>query len=277
MLTPGVVHTLSDRVRRLVAPNPGPMTGPGTNTYLVGGGSHVAILDPGPAIDSHIETIVEACDGKASQVVCTHTHPDHSPAAAILAQRLNIPMIGAVTADDRHQDLTFKPDEVLNDADLIHGDDWTLRAIATPGHVDNHFCYLLQEEGLVFAGDHIMNGSTVVIVPPGGSMQAYIASLRKLLDYDVTAVAPGHGEVIPDCRGEVEKLVRHRLMREHKVMSGLRKTGPATLDALVIVVYDDVDPALHEWAKMSMLAHLIKLQSEGSASVQHDVWTALDS
>ena len=253
------------------------MTGPGTNTYLVGGGSHVAILDPGPAIDSHIETIVEACDGKASQVVCTHTHPDHSPAAAILAQRLNIPMIGAVTADDRHQDLTFKPDEVLNDADLIHGDDWTLRAIATPGHVDNHFCYLLQEEGLVFAGDHIMNGSTVVIVPPGGSMQAYIASLRKLLDYDVTAVAPGHGEVIPDCRGEVEKLVRHRLMREHKVMSGLRKTGPATLDALVIVVYDDVDPALHEWAKMSMLAHLIKLQSEGSASVQHDVWAALDS
>lgn len=277
MLTPGVVHTLSDRVRRLVAPNPGPMTGPGTNTYLVGGGSHVAILDPGPAIDSHIDTIIEACDGKASQVVCTHTHPDHSPAAAILAQRLKVPMIGAVTADDRHQDLTFKPEELLHDADLIHGDDWTLRAIATPGHVDNHFCYLLQEEGLVFAGDHIMNGSTVVIVPPGGSMQAYIASLRKLLDYDVSAVAPGHGEVIPDCRGEVEKLVRHRLMREHKVMSGLRKTGPATLDALVVVVYDDVDPALHEWAKMSMLAHLIKLQSEGSASVQHDVWAALDS
>ena len=277
MLTPGVVHTLSDRVRRLVAPNPGPMTGPGTNTYLIGGGSHVAILDPGPAIDSHIDTIIEACDGKASQVVCTHTHPDHSPAAAILAQRLKVPMIGAVTADDRHQDLTFKPEEVLSDADLIHGDDWTLRAIATPGHVDNHFCYLLQEEGLVFAGDHIMNGSTVVIVPPGGSMQAYIASLRKLLDYDVSAVAPGHGEVIPDCRGEVEKLVRHRLMREHKVMSGLRKTGPATLDALVVVVYDDVDPALHEWAKLSMLAHLIKLQSEGSASVQHDVWAALDS
>ena len=108
-------------------------------------------------------------------------------------------------------------------------------------------------------------------------MQAYIASLRKLLDYDVSAVAPGHGEVIPDCRGEVEKLVRHRLMREHKVMSGLRKTGPATLDALVVVVYDDVDPALHEWAKLSMLAHLIKLQSEGSVSVQHDVWAALDS
>ena len=277
MLTPGVVHTLSDRVRRLVAPNPGPMTGPGTNTYLIGGGSHVAILDPGPAIDSHIDTIIEACDGKASQVVCTHTHPDHSPAAAILAQRLKDPMIGAVTADDRHQDLTFKPEAVLSDADLIRGADCTLRAIATPGHVDNHFCYLLQEEGLVFAGDHIMNGSTVVIVPPGGSMQAYIASLRKLLDYDVSAVAPGHGEVIPDCRGEVEKLVRHRLMREHKVMSGLRKTGPATLDALVVVVYDDVDPALHEWAKLSMLAHLIKLQGEGSVSVQHDVWAALDS
>lgn len=277
MLTPGVVHTLSDRVRRLVAPNPGPMTGPGTNTYLIGSGNNVAILDPGPAIDSHIEAIVDACAGKASKVVCTHTHPDHSPAAAVLAQRLNVPMIGAVTADDRHQDLTFKPDIDLSDGDLIKGDGWTLCAIATPGHVDNHFCYLFQEEGLVFAGDHIMNGSTVVIVPPGGSMQAYIASLRKLLDYDVTAVAPGHGEVIPDCRGEVEKLVRHRLMREHKVMSGLRKVGPADLDALVLVVYDDVDPALHEWAKLSMLAHLIKLQSEGSASVQQDVWQAVGS
>ena len=117
---------------------------------------------------------------------------------------------------------------------------------------------------MVFAGDHIMNGSTVVIVPPGGNMADYIASLTRLLDYDVKVVAPGHGELIPDCRGEVEKLVRHRLMREAKVASALDSV-PRSLDGLVVTVYDDVDPVMHEWAKLSLLAHLIKLEFEGRA------------
>lgn len=275
MLTPGVAHPLSDRVRRLVAPNPGPMTGAGTNTYLVGSAADVAVIDPGPAIPAHIEAILDAAGDAISRVVCTHTHPDHSPGAALLAERLGVPMVGALTADDQHQDLTFKPDVHLADSDVISGAGWTLRAIATPGHVDNHFCFLLEEEGLVFAGDHIMNGSTVVIVPPGGDMQAYIHSLKKLLNYPVSAIAPGHGEVLPDCRSEVEKLVRHRLMREQKVRSGLQKTGPADLDALVVVVYDDVDPALHQWAKLSMLAHLIKLDREGAVAEQDGVWQLL--
>ena len=272
MLTPGVPFPLSTRVKRLVAPNPGPMTGAGTNTYIIGEGVDLAVLDPGPAIDSHIDAIVDACNGKLSKIVCTHTHPDHSPAAAVLADRLGVPMIGALSGDDRHQDQTFQPDHVLQDGDEIAGQGWTLRAIATPGHVDNHFCFLLEEEGLVFAGDHIMNGSTVVIVPPGGDMKDYIASLKKLLEFRVNAIAPGHGEVIPDCRGEVEKLVRHRLLRETKVVSGLEKTGPVTLDGLVKVVYDDVDPGLHEWAKLSMLAHLIKLEREGRAGQQAGAW-----
>ncbi len=136
-----------------------------------------------------------------------------------------------------------------------------MRAIRTPGHVDNHVCYLLDEEGVVFAGDHIMNGSTVVIVPPGGNMAHYIASLRRLLDYDVKVVAPGHGELIPDCRGEVEKLVRHRLLREAKVVGALSDQAQS-LDDLVVTVYDDVDPMMHEWAKLSLLAHLIKLGDE---------------
>jgi len=272
MLTPGLIHPLSDRVRRLVAPNPGPMTGAGTNTYLIGNAGDVAVLDPGPAIEAHVEAILAAAGDDISRVVCTHTHPDHSPAAALLADRLGVPMIGAVSSDDRHQDKTFRPDRQLADGDAMAGQGWTLRAIATPGHVDNHFCFLLEEEGLVFAGDHIMNGSTVVIVPPGGDMQAYISSLRKLLDYPVTAIAPGHGEIIPDCRAEVEKLVRHRLMRERKVLSGLQKTGPADLDTLVVTVYDDVDPALHEWAKLSMLAHLIKLDREAQAREVNGLW-----
>jgi len=117
-----------------------------------------------------------------------------------------------------------------------------------------------------------MNGSTVVIVPPGGNMKAYIASLERLLDFPVSAIAPGHGEIIPDCRGEVEKLVRHRLMREAKVVAGLRQTGPATLDELVVVVYNDVDQSLHEWAKLSMLAHLIKLDEDGQVIEQGGRW-----
>lgn len=257
----GEVRALSARVRRIVAPNPGPMTGPGTNTYIVGE-TDLVVVDPGPATPSHVAAILDCVGDRLRYIACTHTHPDHSPAAALLAEATGAPLVGRVTADDRHQDLTFQPAEQIADDDCISGESWTLRAIRTPGHVDNHVCYLLQEEGMVFAGDHIMNGSTVVIVPPGGNMAHYIASLRRLLDYDVQVVAPGHGDLIADCRGEVEKLVRHRLMREAKVASALSDT-PQSLDGLVVKVYDDVDPAMHEWAKLSLLAHLIKLEGEG--------------
>ena len=257
----GEVRTLTSRVRRVVAPNPGPMTGPGTNTYIVGD-TDLVVVDPGPAEPSHVEAILACVGDRLRFIACTHTHPDHSPAAAVLAEATGAALIGRVTADDRHQDLTFQPATQIEDDDTIAGSDWTLRAIRTPGHVDNHVCFLLEEEGMVFAGDHIMNGSTVVIVPPGGNMSDYIASLRRLLDYDVKVVAPGHGELIPDCRGEVEKLVRHRLMREAKVAAAL-DNDPQSLDGLVVSVYDDVDPMMHEWAKLSLLAHLIKLETDG--------------
>ena len=257
----GEVRTLSPRVRRIVAPNPGPMTGPGTNTYVVGE-SDLALVDPGPAVPSHIDAILTCVGDRLRYIACTHTHPDHSPAAAVVADATGAELIGRTTADDRHQDLSFQPASQIDDDECIAGQDWTLRAIRTPGHVDNHVCYLLEEEGMVFAGDHIMNGSTVVIVPPGGNMADYIASLRRLLDYQVKVVAPGHGELIQDCRGEVEKLVRHRLMREAKVSAALDQR-PQSLDELVVNVYDDVDPMMHEWAKLSLLAHLIKLEGEG--------------
>ena len=181
-------------------------------------------------------------------------------------------MIGAVTADDRHQDLTFNPDIHLTHDATFSGPDWTIRGVATPGHVDNHFCFLLEEEGIVFAGDHIMNGSTVVIVPPGGNMKAYIDSLKRLLDYDVRAIAPGHGDIIPDCRGEVEKLVRHRLMREAKVVAALQREGPIAIESLVVSVYDDVPVAMHPWAQLSLLAHLLKLEVEERAEQSDGQW-----
>ena len=257
----GEVRSLSARVRRIVAPNPGPMTGPGTNTYVVGE-TDLVVVDPGPAEPTHLEAILDCVGDQLKFIACTHTHPDHSPAAARLAEVTGATMIGRVTTDDQHQDLTFRPAAQIEDDDCISGEGWTLRAIRTPGHVDNHVCFLLEEEGMVFAGDHIMNGSTVVIVPPGGNMADYIASLRRLLDYDVKVIAPGHGELMPDCRGEVEKLVRHRLMREAKVASALDSV-PQSLDGLVVTVYDDVDPVMYEWAKLSLLAHLIKLEGEG--------------
>ena len=256
----GEVKLLSQRVARIVAPNPGPMTGPGTNTYVIGE-TDLVVVDPGPAIPSHIDAILDCVGDRLRYVACTHTHPDHSPAASALAEATGATLVGRTTADDRHQDLSFQPASQIEDDECITGEGWTLRAIRTPGHVDNHVCYLLDEEGMVFAGDHIMNGSTVVIVPPGGNMAHYIASLRRLLDYDVKVVAPGHGELIPDCRGEVEKLVRHRLLREAKVFGALSDAAQS-LDDLVVAVYDDVDPMMHEWAKLSLLAHLIKLEDE---------------
>ena len=243
-----------------MAPNPGPMTGTGTNTYVIGE-TDLVVVDPGPAIPSHIDAILDCVGDRLRYIACTHTHPDHSPAASALAEATGAMLVGRTTADDRHQDLSFQPASQIEDDECITGEGWTLRAIRTPGHVDNHVCYLLDEEGMVFAGDHIMNGSTVVIVPPGGNMAHYIASLRRLLDYDVKVVAPGHGELIPDCRGEVEKLVRHRLLREAKVFGAL-SDAPQSLDDLVVSVYDDVDPMMHEWAKLSLLAHLIKLEDE---------------
>lgn len=269
----GEAVSLSPLVRRVVAPNPGPMTGDGTNTYVIGT-DDIAVIDPGPSRPGHVDAILAAVgDGRVTHILCTHTHTDHSPAAKELAERTGAKLVGKVTSDDQHQDRTFTPDHDLSHDDIVKGSDWSIRCIYTPGHVDNHFCFLLEEEGFVFAGDHIMNGSTVVIIPPGGDMKDYIASLERLLDYDVRAIAPGHGDVIDDCRAEVTKLVRHRLMREAKVVSGLQELGgSADLDALVKVVYNDVDSSLHPWAKLSMTAHLIKLVKDGRASQVGETW-----
>lgn len=264
MFEHGIPFALNSRVRRLVAPNPGMMTGPGTNTYLLGD-AEVAVLDPGPAIPEHIDAILAAAGDRIRWIVCTHTHPDHSPAWLAVAEATGAEVIGALAEDDRFQDKTFKPTVTLEHNWVLQTPEFTLRGLHTPGHVSNHYCFLLEEEGMLFAGDHIMNGSTVVIVPPGGDMKAYIESLELLLNYPLRTIAPGHGDVIQQPREEVAGLVAHRLARERKVASGLAGLGKSGLDALVRVVYDDVDPARHEWAKLSLAAHLIKLEQEGRA------------
>ncbi len=266
MLEHGVPYRLSPRVRRIVAPNPGVMTGAGTNTYLLGE-EQVAVIDPGPAIPSHIDAILEAAAGRLSWIICTHTHRDHSPAALPLAEATGAAVLGALPGDSISQDESFRPTRLLSDNTLIQSAEFALRAIHTPGHVSNHYCFLLEEEGMLFAGDHVMNGSTVVIIPPSGDMQAYIHSLQRLLEFPLQVIAPGHGELIHAAREEIAGLVAHRLRREAKVLAGLRSTGGCDIGNLVKVVYDDVDSALHQVARLSLTAHLIKLEREGQVTL----------
>jgi glyoxylase-like metal-dependent hydrolase (beta-lactamase superfamily II) len=267
MMHHGVPFTLTDRVRRIVAPNPGVMTGPGTNTYLLGN-EEVAVVDPGPAEPSHIKAILAAAGDRIRWIVCTHTHPDHSPAWKAIADATGAQTLGGATVDDMFQDTTFQPQRVLEHGDVLSTDEFTLQAVHTPGHVGNHFCFFVEEDGMMIAGDHIMNGSTVVIIPPSGDMKLYIESLQLLLDYPLKTIAPGHGELMQQPREVVEWLVSHRLKRESKVVDGLEQLGASTLDELVKVVYDDVDTSLHKMAKLSLSAHLIKLQHDGRVSLQ---------
>jgi len=264
MLDHGVPFRLNSRVQRLVAPNPGVMTGPGTNTYLLGD-KEVAVLDPGPAIPAHIDAILAAAGDRIRWIVCTHTHPDHSPAWQAVARATGAEVIGARPADDMFQDDTFSPDREVQHDDVLATAEFTLRAVHTPGHVSNHFCFFLEEEQMLFAGDHIMNGSTVVIIPPSGNMKAYIESLQLLLRYPLKFIAPGHGDIMEDSRAVVEWLVNHRLRREDKVVLGLQQLGRVPVDELVRLVYDDVDTSLHKMARLSLAAHLIKLQHENRA------------
>jgi glyoxylase-like metal-dependent hydrolase (beta-lactamase superfamily II) len=238
------------------------MTGAGTNTYLLGH-NEVAVLDPGPDLPEHVEAILAAAgSGTIKWIICTHTHPDHSPAWRALHEATGAQVIGALPADDMFQDDTFTPDWELVHDEVLKTEEFTLRAVHTPGHVSNHFCFFLEEEQMLFAGDHIMNGSTVVIVPPSGDMKAYIESLQLLLEYPLQFIAPGHGEVLEDSAAVVEWLVNHRLQREAKVVAGLERTGETDLACLVKVVYDDVDDSLHDMAQLSLRAHLIKLVQE---------------
>lgn len=258
----GELVQLSPLVRRLTANNPSAMTGAGTNCYLIGE-DEIAVLDPGPADPAHIEAILAAVGAaKLRWIVVTHTHPDHSPAAIHLAQRTGAELIGAVLERDSHQDASFTVKQNIRHGDVVRGAGFTLEAIATPGHVANHFCYLLREEGALFTGDHIMEGSTVVIVPPGGDMADYLQSLTRLKSYPLSSLLPGHGDVIHEPLQEIEGLIAHRLRREQKVIDVLRAECSGSIDELTPLVYSDVDASLHWLAQISLWAHLLKLEKE---------------
>ena len=270
-IVPGIAVALMPRVMRITAPNPGVMTGPGTNSYIVGE-RELAVIDPGPDIESHVTALVEAVGTRLKWILCTHTHLDHSPAARALKAATKAQIAGLACAQDGRQDAQFCPDRLLKDGDMVALDGVTLRAVHTPGHASNHLCYLFEEERLLFTGDHVMQGSTVVISPPDGNMQAYFASLDKLLRLDLAGLAPGHGRLIETPHDEVRRLVAHRLKREQKVADALARKNPGTLDELVTLAYDDVSEKLHPVAKRSLHAHLLKLAAEGRARDDNGTW-----
>ena len=266
---------LAPGVRRLVAPNPSMMTGPGTNTYLFGT-DEVAVLDPGPIIESHRAKILDIAGAPIRYVMVTHTHPDHSPAAAELARISGAKLVGAPPPNFQHQDMTFKPDIVPADGASISIDGIELDAIYTPGHASNHICYRHPGLNWIFTGDHVIDGSTVVINPPDGDMKHYLESLAKLKVLQPDALVPGHGELINDPARAIDWIVDHRLDREKKVLDGLRANPGLTSMALVPHVYKDVDEKLYGWAERSLLAHLLKLQDDQSAIQAAGLWSPLE-
>ena len=281
-LLPGRAVRLSPHTVRITAPNPGPMTGPGTNTYLVGAGKCWTAIDPGPLNEPHLQAILGALAtlsgspvGTLSQVLVTHTHNDHSPGAAALSAATGAPVYGRTAAHPQWQDTSFAPQRELQHGERLPlADGVTLRVIHTPGHASNHLCYLLEEERTLFTGDHVMQGSTVVINPPDGDMVAYLNSLTMLLDVELDWLAPGHGFLVAEPHAVLRALLAHRLKREAKVVAALQALGSAPIDALLERVYDDVPAALHPMAQRSLLAHLRKLEADGAATNEAEIWRA---
>jgi glyoxylase-like metal-dependent hydrolase (beta-lactamase superfamily II)/8-oxo-dGTP pyrophosphatase MutT (NUDIX family) len=272
-IIPGAVVQLSPKLRRITAPNPGFMTGPGTNTYLLGTGGDIAVIDPGPAIDSHVDAVLEATGARIRWILVTHTHKDHSPAAALLKARTGATLMGMPPPPFENQDQSFRPDRILGHGERLELAGCVLRVIHAPGHASNQLCFLLEEEKLLFTGDHVMQGSTVVINPPDGDMRVYLDSLRQLQGTDIAWFAPGHGFLMDKTEEVLERLLIHRLARENKVLNAVRQAGSATLDALVSRVYDDVQARLYPVASRSLLAHLIKLKAEGRLLESQGSWS----
>jgi glyoxylase-like metal-dependent hydrolase (beta-lactamase superfamily II) len=276
---PGQPVALSPRVRRVLAPNPGRMTGAGTNSYLIAtpGGGDAVIVDPGPNVPAHLAALLRAlATDRIVAIALTHSHRDHSPAAEPLAAQLGAPRVGRRARYPEFQDPSFEVDQVAEEGTRIAGSGFTLRAVLTPGHASNHVCWYLEEERLLLTGDHILGGVSPVILPPDGDMREYLDSLARLLKLDLAGLLPGHGPRIDEPQAAIRALIAHRLGREAKVEAALGRHSGRSLDALLLEVYADVDPALHSWARYSLEAHLIKLEREGRARRDGSGWYRTD-
>ena len=265
---------LLKNVTRLTAPNPGAMTGPGTNSYLVGDphSGYIAI-DPGPNEPEHIERLWRAAGGDIRMIVCTHSHPDHSPGARPLQALCagKPPVLGLPSLPTARPASEFTPDRVLQNQELLtlsgSGLEHHLMVIHSPGHAANHLCLVLLEDGLLFSGDHILNGSTTVVDPPDGDMTAYLASLDVLTaacaEHSIEFILPAHGYVLGFATQAIAHLKAHRLKREAKVIAAMRSRPGGSADDWLALVYDDVPPRMWPVAKRSLLAHVQRIEALG--------------
>ena len=279
----GIAETLENGVRRIIAPNPSPMTYRGTNTYIVGT-RDLAVIDPGPESDTHLQAILDAvgADQKITHIIVTHTHLDHSPLARYLAAATGATILafGNATAGRSNAmkalaasgmvgggegiDVDFQPDQTVEDGDLINGSDWQLEVIHTPGHIGNHIC--LSWNDLCFTADHVMGWASSLVSPPDGDVTDFMESCAKLEDYDWRVFYPGHGAAINDPSERLDWLIDHRLNREAAILH-LLEDAPATARELAKAIYTDIPPTLLGAATRNVLAHLIDLvgQTEVSA------------
>lgn len=271
---------LLKNVQRLTAPNPGVMTGPGTNSYLVGdSATGYLVIDPGPNNPAHLERLWRAAAGDIRLIVCTHSHPDHSPGAQPLQAMCdgNPSILGLPSAATARKNCEFTPDRALKNGEQLiltrPGSDGEIRhtmlVVHTPGHAANHLCLVLLEDGLLFSGDHILNGSTTVIDPPDGEMNAYLDSLDVLhavtRTHKIDFILPAHGYVMGgDAKAAlavIDHLKAHRLKREAKIACAMQAQPTGTLDDWVAAAYDDVPPRMWPVAKRSLMAHVERIEA----------------
>lgn len=260
-------------VQRLLARNAGPMTGPGTNTYVIGS-RRLAVLDPGPVDPLHLQAILDLAEGRSIDwIFVTHTHGDHSPGTAPLQARTGAQVIGLPPPPGSGQDPSFRAARLFQHGERIDCGEFSIRLIHTPGHVSNHLCFLLEQDGMLFTGDHVLDGMTPVIAPPDGCMRQYLQALEGLKALPLKALAPAHGRVMHEPLQVIETLLRHRARRESKLLGVLAaQSQPLSLQALAGLVYDDIAPALLPLASRTLLAHLVKLAAEGRARQAGDLW-----
>ncbi len=272
----GAVVQVAPGLRRVVAENPSKYTAWGTGTYLVGEGD-VAIVDPGPQLDAHVDALLAAVAGETvTHLLVTHTHADHSPAAAAVKELTGATTYGfgphppdARSESEEHGDVAFVPDVEVRHGDVIEGPGFEFECLHTPGHISNHICYAERRRGILFPGDHVMGWSTSVISPPDGRIADYLDGLRLLLARGEAPFFPTHGPPITDPAPHVQALLDHRLEREQQVVD-LLSDGRRTVAELVAVMYADVRAELHEPAARSVGAHLVKLVDEGRVARDDD-------
>ena len=276
----GKAESVAPGIRRVLAKNPSAFTFLGTGTYIVGEGT-VAVIDPGPDEDHHLDAILAATDGeRISHILVTHTHKDHSPLAVRLKDATGAEVAGCAPLviddsgprSDAAFDTTYAPDRVMADGDSVPGPGWTLAAVHTPGHTSNHLCFAFEEEAALFSGDHIMGWSTTVVSPPDGDMTAYLASLEKLRGRRDRIYYPTHGDPVTQPAKLVRGYLIHRRQREKQILQ-LLADGPTTIENMVKAMYAMVNKALHPAAARSVLAHLIDLERRGEVRrAENDNW-----